>query len=226
MGQGTVDRRVRTAPSSRFHCPSLSELGRSQLLPYVICLNWTVESIWSDSSLVQSESIDLRWMSPFEGRCLLRCTDEQTLRSMPWSTAYSGSDSVDQCEEDQSSSTEARGQADRDNLQVRSYSPNTICWLFSLNRARVASGSNRDESNRHGTSVRVVSVRCEAYAPYVETDYSSVLIAFEVSIVSTDQPDLFLFFLCRSFDRLPPTFKSIWTRERQISQSSNRGWLK
>lgn len=96
---------------------------------------WTERSslfLSIDSSLGQSEFIDLRWMSSFEGRWLLRCTDEQTLRSMPWSTSYFGSDSIDQCEEDQSPSTEPRGQADRDNLQVKSYSSNIHCWLFSL----------------------------------------------------------------------------------------------
>ena len=65
-----------------------------------------------------------------------------------------------------------------------------------MNRARVASGSNREESNRHGTSVRVVPICCTAYKDDVKTQYPSVLIAFDVSIFSADQQDLSLLPLC------------------------------
>ncbi|CAF1209309.1 unnamed protein product [Rotaria sordida] len=69
---------------------------------------------------------------------------------------------------------------------------NAVQQIEQTYKARVASGTNREESNRHGTSVQFEPIRCLTYQDQLENDQESIKIPFETiqSIVDDLKPYL------------------------------------
>ncbi|CAF4791278.1 unnamed protein product [Rotaria sp. Silwood1] len=57
--------------------------------------------------------------------------------------------------------------------------PNAVQQIEQTYKARVASGSNREESNRYGTSVRLEPICCLTYQDQIRNDQESIKIPFE-----------------------------------------------